>query len=249
MSNSKRDLRVFKKYFRYIKMHSKWVESWYTCKFALNCIVVYFQQIKGWEVARNSRSSSHGDFNLASTEGRSESGQGGLCRVQCRQSGRARRRVREERGGRGQWLALERERHSVNIIYYASPHTGQGCTRATRRTQLVALCWPHLSPTTQCRQNWPGRINDDICQTLPFVNGFTDFLVANWSAATGPVWAIQTTVCLSRPAQLAAQPLDKRRCIIPNGKIANNKIMSRPRVGRKGPNKLKCQFYLPTGEL
>ena len=81
----------------------------------VNCIV-YFQQIKDWEVARNSRSlnSSHGDFNLARRVQREEVRRPGRP-VQCRQSGRARRRVREERregAGVIDWHWRERERET-----------------------------------------------------------------------------------------------------------------------------------------
>ena len=77
----------------------------------VNCKEVYFQQIKDWEVARNSRSlnSSHGDFNLARRVQREEVRRPGRP-VQCRQSGRARRRV-ERREGAGviDWHWRERE--------------------------------------------------------------------------------------------------------------------------------------------
>ena len=91
----------------------------------VNCIEVYFQQIKDWEVARNSRSlnSSHGDFNLARRVQREEVRRPGRP-VQCRQSGRARRRVREERReGAGVIDWHWRERDTVLILFIMPPHT------------------------------------------------------------------------------------------------------------------------------
>ena len=134
----------------------------------------------------------------ASTEGRSEPGLGGLCSVAS--PGGAAGEQRGERAGVNDWDSRETsetgERDTVLILFIMPTHWR--CTlghQADSTSGSLLAVSPDLTHT-RWRQNWPGRLDDHICQTLPFVNGFTDFLVANWSAANGPVWPIQTSVCL-----------------------------------------------------